>query len=48
MKPLLVLLVACGGAQQPAGDASWVEGRFHSAQLDAYWQTVEGVLWASR
>jgi hypothetical protein len=45
VKRLLVLLVACGGAQKPAGDAHWIEGRFHSAQRDAYWQTVDGVLW---
>jgi ketosteroid isomerase-like protein len=44
-RALLVVAVACGGAQKPAGDASWLEGRFHSAQRDAYWQTVDGVLW---
>ena len=45
MKRVLVLLAACGGAQRPAGDDHWIEGRFHSAQLDAYWQTVGGVRW---
>jgi ketosteroid isomerase-like protein len=46
---LLVLLVACGGSrnivEQPFRADWWSEGRFHSAQLDSYWQTVAGVRW---
>jgi ketosteroid isomerase-like protein len=47
-RALLMVLVACGGASTPAGssaDEHWLEGRFHSAQLESYWQTVGGVVW---
>jgi len=30
---------------QKTGDTSWIQGRWHAKDLDAYWQEVGGVVW---
>ena len=53
MKWLLVALAACTPAPplvahspvRAANGMEWLEGRWHSPQLDATWMTVGGVLW---
>ena len=53
MKRWLLLLAACSAPVRPtarepvkaATGMEWLEGRWHSPQLDSTWMTVGGVLW---
>ena len=55
MKLALLLLAACTAPVRPvssspvraASGMEWLEGRWHSAQLDATWMTIGGVLWGA-